>query len=125
MYTRGVRGATTVAANDAESILSATQELLEEMVSANSIRVEEIAAVLFTSTDDLNAAFPAEAARRLGWHQVPLLDSREIPVPGSLPRCIRVLLLWNTDVGQSAIVHVYQRQARELRADLVVPEESR
>ena len=77
--------------------------------------------MFFTMTDDLDAAFPAKAARMLGWQQVPLLDAREIPVPGSLPRCIRVLLLWNTDTPQSEIVHVYQGEARCLRTDLIQP----
>jgi len=125
MFVRGVRGATTVACNDAEGILSATGELLEEMVSANGILVQDIAAAFFTSTDDLDAAFPAKAARLRGWQHVPLLDAREIPVPGSLPRCIRVLLLWNTDASQSRVIHVYQRKARKLRPDLAGSEDAR
>ena len=125
MPTRGVRGATIVASNDAQTILSATGELLKEMVSSNGILVEDIAAVLFTTTEDLDAAFPAKAARLLGWQQVPLLDAREIPVPGSLPRCVRVLLLWNTDVPQCKVSHVYQREARKLRPDLTKPEDTR
>ena len=87
----------------------------------NHIQAEDVAAVFFTVTDDLDAAFPAQAARMLGWQQVPLLDAREIPVPGSLPRCIRVLLLWNTDTPQSEVVHVYLGEARRLRPDLVQP----
>ena len=122
MTTRGVRGATSVASNDAESILSATEELLQEVVSSNGIRVEDIAAVFFTTTDDLDAAFPAKAARLLGWQYVPLLDCCEIPVPGSLPRCIRVLLLWNTDIPQREVNYVYQRDARKLRPDLGGPD---
>lgn len=125
MPVRGVRGATTVAANDAQSILSATEELLAEMVSFNGIQVEDVAAVLFTTTGDLDAAFPAKAARALGWQHVPLLDAREIPVPGSLPRCIRVLLLWNTDVPQCRVAHVYQGEARKLRQDLARSEDAR
>jgi len=125
MPVRGVRGATTVAANDAQSIVSATEELLTEMVSSNGIQVEDVAAVLFTTTGDLDAAFPAKAARVLGWQHVPLLDAREIPVPGSLPRCIRVLLLWNTDVPQCRVAHVYQREARKLRQDLARSEDVR
>lgn len=121
MTTKGVRGATSVASNDAESILSATEELLQEVVSSNGIRVEDIAAVFFTTTDDLDATFPAKAARLLGWQYVPLLDSCEIPVPGSLPRCIRVLLLWNTDIPQREVNHVYQRDTRKLRSDLAKP----
>lgn len=125
MPVRGVRGATTVAANDAQSIVSATEELLTEMVSSNRIQVEDVAAVLFTTTGDLDAAFPAKAARLLGWQHVPLLDTREIPVPGSLPRCIRVLLLWNTDVPQCRVAHVYLREARKLRKDLARSEDAR
>ena len=125
MPVRGVRGATTVPANDAQSILSATEELLAEMVAANGILVEDAAAVLFTTTRDLDAAFPAKAARLLGWQHVPLLDAREIPVHGSLPRCIRVLLLWNTDVPQCSVVHVYLREAQKLRQDLARSEEAR
>lgn len=118
MAVRGVRGATTVAANVAEEILSATRALLEEMVRSNGICLEDIAAAFFTVTSDLNAAFPAQAARQMGWQHVPLLDAQEIPVPGSLPRCIRVLLLWNTAVSQQKVVHVYQGEARSLRPDL-------
>jgi chorismate mutase len=119
MAIRGVRGATTVKANVAEEILSATQVLLEEMIRVNGILIEDLAAVFFTLTSDLNAAFPAQAARQMGWQYVPLLDAQEIPVPGSLPRCIRVLMLWNTAVPQRDIVHVYQGEARSLRLDLV------
>ena len=118
MMIRGVRGATTVAENTAQAIGEATGALLEEMVAANGIRPEEVAAAYFTVTPDLDAAFPATAARALGWQYVPLLDACEIPVPGSLPRCIRVLVLWNTDRAQQEIVHVYQGEATRLRPDL-------
>ena len=118
MATRGIRGATTAVANTTEAILTATRELLVELVAANLLRVEDLAAAFFTVTDDLNAAFPARAARDLGWQHVALLDAREIAVPGSLARCIRVLLLWNTDTPQSEVVHVYQREARALRPDI-------
>jgi len=119
MALRGIRGATTVAANSAEEILAATQSLLEEIVRANGIRAEEVAAAFFTVTPDLDAAFPAQAARQLGWQYVPLLDAQEIPVPGSLPRCIRVLVLWNTTIPQHEVIHVYQGGAQSLRPDLV------
>lgn len=119
MALRGIRGATTVASNDSASILAATRALLEEIVRANHVSTEDVAAAFFTATNDLDAAFPAKAARLLGWHQVPLLDASEIPVPGSLPRCIRVLVLWNTDVPQDRVVHVYQGEARSLRPDIV------
>ncbi|HUV94461.1 MAG TPA: chorismate mutase [Anaerolineae bacterium] len=125
MPVRGVRGATTVPANDAQSILSATEELLAEMAASNGMLVEDVAAVLFTTTRDLDAAFPAKAARLLGWQHVPLLDAREIPVHGSLPRCIRVLLLWNTDVPQCRVAHIYLREAQKLRQDLARSEEAR
>jgi chorismate mutase len=118
MTTRGVRGATTVDADEQDIIIQATRELLQEMIVANHIRPEEIAAAFFTVTEDLTAAFPARAARLLGWRHVPLLDAQEIPVPDSLPRCIRVLLLWNTDTPQGSVKHIYQREAQALRPDI-------
>lgn len=118
MSTRGVRGATTVDSDGHEIIIEATKDLLQEMVSANDIRPQDIAAVFFTVTEDLTAAFPAKAARLLGWRHVPLLDAREIPVPDSLSRCIRVLLLWNTDVAQASVKHVYRGEAQKLRPDI-------
>jgi chorismate mutase len=121
MMLRGIRGATTVSANGAPEILSATRALLSEMVVANHAQTSDLAAAFFTVTADLDAAFPAAAARSLGWQYVPLCDACEIPVPGSLPRCIRVLLLWNTEVSQQDIVHIYQGEARSLRPDLANP----
>ncbi len=118
MTTRGVRGATTVDSDEHEIIIETTKELLQEMVSANRIRPQDIAAAFFTVTEDLTAAFPAKAARLLGWRHVPLLDAREIPVPDSLPRCIRVLLLWNTDAPQTSVKHIYREEAKELRPDI-------
>jgi len=88
----------------------------------NCVEVDDLAAAFFTVTEDLNAAFPARAARELGWLQLPLLNGTEIPVPGSLRRCIRVLLWWNTDRTASEIQHVYQRDAIVLRPDLVSQE---
>jgi chorismate mutase len=88
------------------------------MVQANGIEPADVASALFTATADLTAAFPARAARQLGWSLVPLLDAQEIPVSGSLPRCIRVLLLWNTARGQADIRHIYHRGAATLRPDL-------
>ncbi len=96
----------------------ATRELLLAMVKANGIDPADLASGLFTVTPDLDAAFPARAARDIGWTLVPLFDALEIPVPGSLPRCIRVLLHWNTDKAQGDIVHVYLRGAESLRPDL-------
>ena len=119
MSVRGIRGATVAAENTPEAILSATRELLTAIVAANpGLAPEDIASAIFTVTPDLDAAFPAQAARQLGWKHVPLMCAREIPVPGSLPRCIRVLLHWNTDRPQSAIRPVYLRAAASLRPDL-------
>jgi chorismate mutase len=118
MPCRGIRGATSVASDTAEEILTATRELLAHIVEANQVRPEDIASVLFTVTPDLSAAFPARAARELGWQHVPLLDAQEVPVPGSLPRCIRVLLHWNTATAQEKVRHVYLRDAASLRPDL-------
>jgi chorismate mutase len=119
MGIRGIRGATTVDENDAKAILEATRELLVMMERENDLAAEDLAAAWFTVTPDLDAAFPAAAARDLGWRQVPLMDAQEIPVSGSLPRCIRVLLLWNTDRAQDAVRHVYLAGARVLRPDWV------
>lgn len=118
MLVRGVRGATVAERNDAEAILSATQELLTEIVKRNELDLEFIASALFTVTPDLTAAFPAAAARRMGWQLVPLLNFTEIDVQGGLGRCIRVLLHVNTTVPQTGITHVYLREARVLRPDL-------
>lgn len=113
---RGVRGAITVEENTAAQIIQATEELLREMAEANGIVAEDIASILFTTTLDLNAAFPAQAAREaLGWQDVPLLCTHEMAVPGSLPRCVRVLLHWNTEKEAQEIVHIYLRKARNLR----------
>jgi len=118
MVCRGVRGATTVQADDRDEILLATRQLLALMIRQNEIDTAEIASAQFTVTTDLTAEFPALAARQLGWYEVPLLCGYEITVEGSLPRCIRVLLLWNTDKPQSAIQHVYLHDAVKLRPDL-------
>ncbi len=116
---RGIRGAITVSANVREEIMDATQELLTEMVSANDVASEELGAVYFTMTKDLNAEFPAVAAReRLGWRLVPLINSIEIDRPGSMSKCIRVLMYWNTTRSQSEVRHVYLRDAVALRADI-------
>lgn len=118
MACRGLRGATTVDSNDREEILEATRQLLALVVHRNGVRTEDIASAQFTVTKDLDAEFPALAARQLGWADVPLLCGYEISVPGSLERCIRVLLHWNTDRPQSEVVHVYERGAERLRPDL-------
>jgi len=117
MRCRGVRGATTVEENTARAILAATRELLALIVEANDLEVEDVASAIFTTTPDLTAAFPARAAREIGWRDVALLDAQEIPVPGSLERCIRVLIHWNTDRSAAEIQHVYLKDAQTLRPD--------
>ena len=120
MAVRGIRGATTVEQNVSADILEATRELLQELLSANGLSTyEEIVSAVFTTTVDVNAVFPAEAARSVGMSQVPLLCASEIAVPGSMPRCIRILLHVNTDQPQSAMKHVYLREAKRLRPDMV------
>jgi chorismate mutase len=120
MTMRGIRGATTVQQDTNEDVLSATKELLEAILSANTdLITTDIASAIFTVTNDIASAYPALAARQLGWDQVPMMCTREIPVEGSLPLCIRVLIHWNTDKAQSEIKHVYLRNAVELRPDLI------
>lgn len=119
MATRGIRGATTVKEDKPGTVLLATRELLEQIMMENpAMRIEEIASAFFTLTEDLSSAYPALAARQMGWEAVPMLCSREIPVPGSLPRVVRVLVHWNTDTPQLDIRHVYLHEAVELRPDL-------
>mgnify|MGYP001032366001 CR=1 FL=1 len=115
---RGVRGATTAEQDTEKAILGASRELLASLVESNGIKPDEVASVLFTVRPDLTAAFPARAARDLGWKHVPLLDAQEIPVPDSIPNCVRVLIHWNTDRSQTEIRHVYLRGAASLRPDL-------
>jgi chorismate mutase len=120
MPTRGIRGATTVSADQPDLILEATRELLEAILSANTgMCPEDIGSAFFTVTEDLCATFPAQAARQMGWSLVPMMCAREIPVPGSLPRAIRVLVHWNTERAQREVTHVYLREAVRLRPDLV------
>lgn len=114
---RGIRGATTVEQNDAEEILAATDEMLRAIVTANELEPADIVSALFTVTDDLDAAFPARAAEKYGWGIVALLHSREIPVPGSLPRCIRILVHAYTPRTHAEIKHCYLRGATVLRPD--------
>lgn len=118
MPCRGVRGATTVDANDREQILRATRELLALMIRRNGIEKENVASAIFTVTSDLDAEFPALAARQMGWIEVPLLCGYEVTVARSLPRCIRVLMHWNTDKSQHDIHHIYTRNAVQLRPDI-------
>ena len=115
MYCRGIRGATSVEQNEQEEILAATRELLQAIAQQNELQIDDIASITFTVTDDLDAVFPALAARQLGWTEVPLICMREIPVPGSLGKCIRVLLHVNTTRGLSEMRHVYLREAVILR----------
>ena len=117
MQCRGVRGATTADANTRDDILRATRELLALMIRQNGILAEDVASVVFSTTADLDAEFPALAARQLGWLDVALLCNHELDVPGSLRRCIRVLMHWNTDVAQKDITHVYVKEAANLRPD--------
>ena len=113
---RGIRGATTVTENTKDAILSGTTELLERLVDENGIQREQLAAAIFTTTRNLNAEFPAVAARQLGWTDVALLCSHEMDVPNALPSCIRVLLLVNTDKRQQELANVYLRGAKNLRS---------
>lgn len=113
---RGVRGATVAKNNEAGAIYAATRELLGELVEKNSVSTEHIAAAFFSSTPDLNSAFPARAAREMGWLDVPLFCHVEIDVPGSIKSCIRILLLINTWKNQEDITHIYLRGTETLRA---------
>ncbi len=115
---RGIRGATTVDSNQRDEILTATRQLLALMIRLNGVESEDVSNAIFTVTRDLDAEFPALAARQLGWLDVPLLCTYEISVPGSLGRCVRVLLQWNTAKSQSEIQHVYVKGATRLRPDL-------
>ena len=113
---RGVRGATFIEVDTPAAILAGTRELLAAIAEANDIATEDIASAFFTSTADLRSAFPARAARELGWTDVPLLGACEIDNPGGPPRCIRVLLHWNTARRQDEVVHVYLRGSDKMRA---------
>jgi len=116
LYCRGVRGAITVPANNKESIIAATKELLKEMVLANDVKTDDIAAILFTTTSDLNAEFPAAATREIDWPQhLALLCGHEMNVPNSLPRCLRVLMLVNTKKTSDEIIHIYLGEAQKLK----------
>jgi chorismate mutase len=116
---RGVRGAISVETNEPAAILEATRSLLEAILRENQLEAtEDISSIFFTATSDLDATFPAEAARQLGMQRVPLLCASEMPVPGSLPGIVRVLLHWNTTRRQDEIVHVYLGRAVALRRDL-------
>jgi len=117
MTCRGIRGAICVDENEARDIVQATQTLLGNMMEVNSVRTEDVASVQFTATPDLNAAYPARGAREMGWTHIPLMCAQEMSVKGSLTRCIRVLLMWNTELSQDQVQHVYLGKARQLRPD--------
>ena len=119
MPVRGIRGAITAEENTSAEILGATHELLTEILNRNNLQdFSEIVSAIFTTTPDLNACFPAEAARGIGMHQVPLLCASEIAVPTGMPRTIRILLHVNTDRPQAEMVHIYLRDAKKLRPDV-------
>lgn len=117
---RGVRGATTIEDNTKRAIISATEKLVREMITANNIKATDVAQILVSTTEDINACFPAAAVRLIeGWMYVPVMCMREIPVPDSLPLCIRVMMTVNTDIEQSEITHIYLERAISLRPDLI------
>jgi chorismate mutase len=118
MLCRGVRGATTVDSNSRDDILTATRQLLALMIHFNEIESEDVTSAIFTTTRDIDAEFPALAARQLGWLDVPLICTHEISVPGSLDHCVRILVHWNTNKNQQQITHVYTKDAIKLRPDL-------
>ena len=119
MLVRGIRGAITANSNTKEEIIEITKELLIALQRENNFKIEDIVSVFFSATTDLNAVFPARAARELGWNRVPLFDMQEIEVPGSLPKCIRILIQINCQKSQTEIKHCYLRGAEILRKDLV------
>lgn len=114
---RGIRGATTVTENTADAMLEATREMLYLIIRANEIDPDDVASAIFTTTTDLNATYPALAARQLGWYDAALLCGHEMEVPGSIEKCIRVLIHWNTTREAKDLVHVYLREAKNLRPD--------
>jgi chorismate mutase len=118
MRVRGVRGATTVEEDSAEAIWSATRELLEAMVTANGIDEADVASVFFTTTPDLRSAYPARAAREMGWRQTALMGMQEMDVPNGVAQCIRILIHWNTDKRIDELQHFFLRGAVALRPDL-------
>ena len=120
MLCRGVRGATTVEQIDRESVLVATRELLATMIRLNGIDRSDVASAIFTTTTDITSVFPATAARQLGWLDVPLMCGHEMVVEGSLQKCIRILLHWNTDKAQDRIQHIYLHGAKALRPDKTI-----
>jgi len=118
MQCRGIRGATTVDENTKDAIVRGARDLLQRLVDANDIETDNIACTFFTTTSDLDAEFPALAARQMGWSQTALLCGHEMNVPGSLPKCIRILILYNTEKRASEIKHIYTNGAEVLRVDI-------
>jgi len=125
MMMRGVRGAITVEEDSAEAIWSGTRELMAAIIEANGIDEADVASVIFTTTPDLTAAYPARAARDLGWQQTALMGMQEIAVPGGLERCIRVLIHWNTTKSIDELQHIFLRGAVVLRPDLTNVEQTK
>ncbi len=119
MWLRGVRGATVAKANTREAIVGATREMLLKIVETNGIEHDDIASAFFSTTRDLNAEFPAIAARQIGWSDAALMCMHEMDVPNSLPMCVRVLVHWNTTKRANEIKHVYMNGAEKLRPDLI------
>ncbi|CAH2715743.1 MULTISPECIES: chorismate mutase [Neobacillus] len=116
---RGVRGATTVSGNTEEAIISATEELLAKLIEVNHIQPDSVASVFISTTEDIDAAFPAKALRKFpGWIYVPVMCMREMQVPNSLNMCVRIMMHVNTGLSQEKIIHVYLREAKVLRPDL-------
>lgn len=122
MRVRAIRGAITVEDNSREAILEGTRELLVNLIEANALEPEHLISAYFTMTPDLDAVFPAEAAREMGWNHVPLLCMCEIAVPGALPRCVRTMIHTYTERPAEHIRHVYLRDAIKLRPDLSMPQ---
>lgn len=122
MRCRGIRGATTVEANEPEAIVQAASELLTELMQANGLQIDDVASAIFTTSQDLNAEFPAVAARSMGWTDVALLCGHEMDVPGALPMCLRILLHVNTEKEARELAHVYLRGAKVLRPDREFPD---
>ena len=121
---RGIRGATTVLENDRQEIIKKVVELLQIISAENNLRTEEIGAVIFSSTPDLNAAFPAAGAREIGWTEVPLFGAQEIECPGAPQKCVRALILWNTDCPQKEVKHIFLHGAAVLRQDIIAKQKS-
>ena len=121
MPVRGIRGATTAEENTPESILAATHELLTALIAANDLQSDDVASAIFTTTLDLNAEYPAVAARALGWRDVALLCAHEMDVPHGPKKCIRILIHWNTAAPAAEVRHVYLKGAVDLRPDRAAP----